>query len=156
MCFHFGSLPDYCGGAIIASLKPGDEVTVKKGFGYPPAEEDVTEIVATVDKMSALTASGRALRCDNGYGVEATGQHFEKFEISPEAQMILERASLQKALTGKFRVIAGTPFDENWKIVGDFDSFKKARAIADGLAKPTRKMHVYDDQGEHLHESGTF
>lgn len=158
MCFRFGCRPDYLGGAVIASLKPGDEVTVRKGFGYPPAEEDTVEIIATAHQMSALTASGRALGCDDGYGVEATGQHFEEgeYELSPEAQMIMERTSLQKASEGKFRVIGGTPFDENWKIVGDFDTFKKARAIADGLDRPTRTMYVYDDQGERLHESGTF
>lgn len=156
MCFHFGSLPDYCGGAIIASLKPGDEIVVKRGFGTPPAEEDTVEIIADAGGMSALTTSGRALACDDGHGIEITGQHFEEFEISPKAQMIMKRVSLQKALEGKFRVIAGTPFDKNWKLVGDFDGFKKAKAIADGLAKPTRKMHVYDDQGGLLHESGTF
>lgn len=152
MCFQFGSRPDYCGGAVIASLKPGEEVIVKKGFGYPPAEEDTTEIIAVVDEMSALTASGRALRCNDGYGVEATGNRFEEGEyaISPKARMIMEKASLQKASEGKFRVIAGTPFDEDWAVVGDYNTLEEAETIIDNLI-PTGYVCVYDDQGQRVY-----
>lgn len=90
MCFQFGSLPDYRGGAVISALSPGDEIVIKRGFGTPPADGDAVETIVAVDGMSALTASGRVLACDDGYGVEATGNHFDEFEISPEAQKILD------------------------------------------------------------------
>lgn len=76
---------------IFFKMRPGDEIKIRPGFGYPQAEAEVTEILAAVDGYSALTASGRRLMCDDAYGLELTGNHFEagEYEVSPETQEIL-------------------------------------------------------------------
>ena len=59
-----------------------------------------------------------------------------------------------KAPKGKFRVLGvhhpggNTP----WVIV-DFDSESIAIKTANGKSCKTLKAHVYDDKGEHIHES---
>lgn len=92
MCVYrgYGGFP-MPGGGLIASLKAGDEITIKAGHGYPTSEGDMTDIIVAVDGFSALTASGVRLMCSDGLGIEKTGNHFEEgeYEISPEAQVIL-------------------------------------------------------------------
>lgn len=77
-------------GEEIAKLKRGDEITIAPGFGYPPSQEVRTEIVLDVDGFSALTNAGTRLMCDDGAGVEQTGRHFDVFDITPEAQSIID------------------------------------------------------------------
>lgn len=88
------------GGDKIAALEPGDEVVIKAKFGHPSKEEDVTDIVLSVNGFSALTASGVKLACWDSAGIEKTGRHFEdgEYEVSPEAQAILEQAMLENAI----------------------------------------------------------
>ena len=57
---------------------------------------------------------------------------------------------------GKFRVIGVDTFDGGDWLVGDFGSLKKATDVADKKGGQMTKMHVYDDQGKHLHDAGTF
>lgn len=81
-------------GAVIASLKAGDEVIIKPGIGFtkaPRKNEDTKEIIAKVDDLSALTASGILLACKDGMGVKATGKHFDDFKLSLLAKEILEK-----------------------------------------------------------------
>jgi len=82
-------------GGTIAALEPGDEIVIRAGFGHPAKEEDATDIVVAVNGFSALTAGGVRLACWDGAGVE-TGRHFEEdeYEISPEAQVILEKVGI--------------------------------------------------------------
>ena len=101
MCIGMGfgfQLPP--GADVIADLESGDEITIKKGFGYPAAEEDMTDIVADVHQFSALTASGVMLRCDDGCGVEPTGRHFEEgeYKITKRAQAIMMIVEIEQDL----------------------------------------------------------
>lgn len=61
-----------------------------------------------------------------------------------------------KAPKGKFRVVGVDTFSsENW-VQGDFDKKEDAIDEADKRGASMLKMHVYDEQGSHLHESGKF
>ena len=81
-------------GAIIASLKPGDEVIIRKNFGIPKTKKRTKDIIANVHQFSALTARGTKLICRDAIGIEMTGQHFDDFDVSPKAKKILEKADL--------------------------------------------------------------
>jgi len=96
MCLRhggWGGLPDP-GGNVFAALEAGDEVLIKTGAGKPAQEADTTDIIVEVSGMSALTAGGIKLMCTDGFNIEPTGQHIEPgdFDVSPEAQTILDRA----------------------------------------------------------------
>lgn len=63
--------------------------------------------------------------------------------------------SEMKAPTGLFRVIGVDTFDlEDW-VIGDY-SFDEAIKQADANGGEMLKTHVYDDQGNHVHEAGIF
>ena len=68
-----GSYPDPSG-YIIANLKRGDEVLVRKGFGNPPVKEDKVLVIAQIGGFSAVCTDGTRLMCGDGWGVEATGE----------------------------------------------------------------------------------
>lgn len=76
---------------IFEQLKPGDEITIAQGCGYPEAEADTTAIIADVGGLSALTASGIKLMCTDAKGITRTGNHFDSFPLSEEAQRILSQ-----------------------------------------------------------------
>lgn len=63
-----------------------------------------------------------------------------------------------KAPEGKFRVIGVDTFDgdDPGHIIGDYDT--KITAVTIALAKggAMYKTHVYDDQGKHIADGGTF
>lgn len=88
MCMGSGS-PGISGG-IIASLKGGDEIIVREGFGFPKAEEDTKQIIAFVQGFSALTTDGVRLNCKDGMGISPTGNHVDNFQLSEEACRIIE------------------------------------------------------------------
>lgn len=61
-----------------------------------------------------------------------------------------------KAEKGKFRVISVDTFDgTNW-IEGDFDTPGEAFKVANEKCGCMLKTHVYDDEGNHLHDVGSF
>jgi hypothetical protein len=61
-----------------------------------------------------------------------------------------------KAPTGKYRVVGVDTFDgTNW-VENDYGNLEEATRIAKGLGGTMLKVHVYDDQGKHLFEAGTF
>ena len=59
---------------------------------------------------------------------------------------------------GKFRVVGVDTFDHSDWVDGDFDTKEEAIAAAAERGKNAvmLKLHVYDDQGNHLHEDGNF
>ena len=61
-----------------------------------------------------------------------------------------------KAPKGKFRVIGVDTFDGCDWIEGDFKTKKEAFETANSKGGTMLKMHVYDDQGNHLHDAGQF
>jgi hypothetical protein len=61
-----------------------------------------------------------------------------------------------KAPEGKFRVIGVDTFDGTDWIYGDYDTKEIAVTLANEKAGNMLKTHVYDDQGNHIHEGGTF
>lgn len=97
---YFGDYPATFG-YIIADLKPGDEIIIKAGAGYPEKDVDAIDIVVEVDGMSGLTATGIRLMCSDGAMVKPTGNHFEmgSFEIGPEARTILAKVHSQEIAT---------------------------------------------------------
>jgi hypothetical protein len=61
-----------------------------------------------------------------------------------------------KAPTGKFRVIGVDTFDGTDWVYGDFNTKEEAIELANKKGRIMLKTHVYDDQGKHIHEAGTF
>ncbi len=61
-----------------------------------------------------------------------------------------------QAPAGKFRVVGVDTFDGTDWVQGDFDTESEALAVAKEKGGTMTKMHVYDDQGKHLGEAGTF
>lgn len=61
-----------------------------------------------------------------------------------------------KAPNGKFRVIGVDTFDNTDWISGDYDTYLQAVDIAKTIGGKMLKSHVYDDQGKHVFETGTF
>lgn len=57
---------------------------------------------------------------------------------------------------GKFRVIGVDTFDGTDWVVGDFNTLKKAKKVAEEKSGKMTMMHVYDDQENHLHRAGNF
>lgn len=57
---------------------------------------------------------------------------------------------------GKWRVIGVDTFDGGDWIEGDFDTKDEALARAKQKGGNMTKMHVYDDAGHHVGETGTF
>lgn len=61
-----------------------------------------------------------------------------------------------KAPKGKYRVVGVDTFaNEDW-LVGDYNSSKEAKDIADKKGGSMTKMYVYDHDGKCLHEAGTY
>lgn len=57
---------------------------------------------------------------------------------------------------GKYRVVGVDTFArEDW-VEGDFDTKETALAHARANGGEMTKMHVYDDEGRHVGEAGTF
>ena len=95
MCGPFGcrrTLRNVKGAAIIRDLEKGDVVKLKEGVGHPPIEEETTQVICDTDQFSALTNKGVKLMCEDGEGVEATGEQREDFEINEKAEEILAEA----------------------------------------------------------------
>lgn len=60
------------------------------------------------------------------------------------------------APNGQFRVVGVDTFDGTVWIIGDFDTYSHAINIAKENGRRMLKTHVYDDQGKHIFEAGTF
>jgi hypothetical protein len=84
------------GSEIFLELKIGDEIKVDAGRGFPPVEIEATKIIADVAGYSALTADGVALCCEDAQGIIKTGNYFDKVEISPAAQKLLDDIKQQQ------------------------------------------------------------
>jgi len=61
-----------------------------------------------------------------------------------------------KAPKGQFRVIGVDTFDGTDWIGGDFETKEEAFEEAKRKGGEMLKTHVYDDEGNHLHEGGSF
>lgn len=64
----------------------------------------------------------------------------------------------RQAPVGKFRVVGVdtfSPEDPDW-VEGDFDDLATAQQRAQGAGGEMTMMHIYDDQGRHVDEAGTF
>jgi len=61
-----------------------------------------------------------------------------------------------KAPAGKFRVVGVDTFDGGDWVQGDFDTKEDALACAKSKGGQMTKMHVYDENGKHVGEAGTF
>jgi hypothetical protein len=57
---------------------------------------------------------------------------------------------------GKCRVIGVDTFDHTDWVEGEFDTKDEAVNHANSRGGTMLKMHVYDDQGNHVAEAGTF
>jgi hypothetical protein len=62
----------------------------------------------------------------------------------------------RRAPKGKFRVVGVDTFDGGDWVDKDCNTLDEAIAHADGRGGTMLKMHVYNDEGKHLHEAGTF
>lgn len=61
-----------------------------------------------------------------------------------------------KAPAGKYRVIGVDTFDGTDWIYGDYNSKEEAIKLAKEKGGTMLKTHVYDDQGKHVFQAGTF
>lgn len=64
----------------------------------------------------------------------------------------------RKAPEGKFRVVGVDTFDGSDWVERDFKTLAAAKRHANKQTKGKQmlKMHVYDDQGVHQYDAGTF
>lgn len=68
----------------------------------------------------------------------------------------IDRRFVRNAPKGKFRVVGVDTFDGGDWVEGDFDTKNEAINHANKQGDTMLKMHVYNDQGHHIHEAGTF
>lgn len=61
-----------------------------------------------------------------------------------------------KAPEGKFRVVGVDTFDGTDWIIDDYTTEEEAKEVARETGGIMTKTHVYDDQGKHIFEAGTF
>lgn len=61
-----------------------------------------------------------------------------------------------KAPLGKYRVVGVDTFDGTDWIEGDFDFLNEAIRLAKSKGGEMLKTHVYNDQGKHMFDAGTF
>ena len=61
-----------------------------------------------------------------------------------------------KAPEGKFRVVGVDTFDGTEWVEGDYDTYLMAQSVALKKGGAMLKTHVYDENGKHLFEAGTF
>lgn len=62
----------------------------------------------------------------------------------------------RKAPKGKFRIVGVDTFDGSDWVYKDVDTFEEAKKFADEEGGVMLKVHVYNDEGEHVYEAGTF
>ncbi len=64
----------------------------------------------------------------------------------------------RKAPAGKFRVVGVDTFDGDDWVEGDFDTLEAAMTHVgeETRGKQMLKMYVYNDQGQHVGNGGTF
>lgn len=62
----------------------------------------------------------------------------------------------RNAPKGLFRVVGVDTFDGSDWIQGDFQTLEEAKEVADKESGTMKMMHVYNDDGHHLHNAGTF
>ena len=62
----------------------------------------------------------------------------------------------RKAPPGKFRVVGVDTFDGTDWCESDFATKEEAVRYAQGRGGPMLKMHVYNDEGVHVAQAGTF
>ncbi len=81
------------------------------------------------------------------------------YDARPESEGgnkgIDERFS-RKAPSGQFRVIGVDTVDGGDWVQGDRDTLEEARKLAKKKGGEMTMMHIYDDDGRHLGNAGTF
>ena len=78
--------------------------------------------------------------------------------ISEGGNRGIDETFSRKAPEGKFRVVGVDTFDgDDWH-EGDFDTLEEARTHVKQRTegKQMLRMHIYDDEGRHVSEGGTF
>lgn len=81
---------------------------------------------------------------------------FDSRPVSKGGNRGIDERFSRKAPKGKFRLIGVDTFDGGDWVDDDFGTLKKAKEAADKKGGIMTKMHVYDDKGRHLYETGTF
>ena len=81
---------------------------------------------------------------------------YDPRQISEGGNRGIDETFTRRALKGKYRVIGVDTFDGGDWVEGDFSSSAEALAHANRRGGPMTKMHVYDDNGKHIGEAGTF
>lgn len=67
--FRFSFFPVLDCRTCIAHLKPGQQIMLKGGFGYPEAAQDTVQVVAFVEDAHAMLANGQCVCCECASGV---------------------------------------------------------------------------------------
>lgn len=75
-------------GVRISTLKPGDEIIILKGEGYPAVAKETATIVWKISGYSALTVSGVSISCMNLSDLIVTGHRFETYQVNAEAMRL--------------------------------------------------------------------
>jgi hypothetical protein len=83
-------------GPVNKALEPGRVIIVKAGFGFPPAEADIRQVIAEVEGMSAVTSDG-VLLCLAGGGIMMT-EEIAPVVLSEQAKQIIEKCKRQAGL----------------------------------------------------------
>ncbi len=72
MCCGYGYFDPWS--HVIATLKPGDVIKLKRGFGFPAKKMNQTLTVWQAHRFSAICTNGTLLSCTDGAGVELTDE----------------------------------------------------------------------------------
>jgi len=84
-------------GIRISELKPGDEIIILKGEGYPAVEKETVATVWIVAGFSALCADGTTISCISISDFMLTGEHHDEFEVSEAAKQMEAEAAIRRA-----------------------------------------------------------
>ena len=81
---------------------------------------------------------------------------YDARSVSEGGNRGIDEIFTRKAPKGKYRIIGVDTFDGGDWHEGDFSSKSEALEHARKRGGQMTKMHVYDDQGNHVGEAGTF
>jgi hypothetical protein len=81
---------------------------------------------------------------------------YDPRKVSEGGNRGIDEEFSRKAPPGKFRIIGVDTFDGGDWVQGDCDTIEEARELAAEKGGTMTKMHIYNDEGRHVGEAGTF
>jgi len=76
----------------ISKLRPGDEIIILKGEGYPAVLMETVAIVWIVEEYRAICNDGTTITGFDNSDILTTGNYYLKFEVTEAAKLIEQNA----------------------------------------------------------------